>query len=162
MWRIKNVSNKVLFFGFVLSLVVILPVLSTDNNLKVTNINDKKFYHLKFSLNKDNFEVNKKYGFNEGGIFEIFIPKKLFPVLAPNCRENIILRMPWTDETVDNAGQYIGEKKSLYEKLLNIGDNAQEVIIELNPYIRTRGRDVELTRCNVFFRHKNGQYINRI
>jgi hypothetical protein len=31
---------------------------------------------------------------DDWGQFEVFIPKEHFPVAAPNCRKNIILRMP--------------------------------------------------------------------
>lgn len=139
--------------------------LPSSDIVKITTIQGKNYYHIQYELNKTNFKLNRKFGFNEGGMFELFISKELFPIVAPKCRKHIILRMPWTDDTKKNSTQFIEEKKTLYQRLENIGNNKISVIVELNPYIKLveeKTNRIELTRCNVFFRQSGGRYISTL
>lgn len=114
------------------------------------------YYHLQYELIPGKYQVNKRYGFNSGGQFEVLIPKAIFPIPAPNCRENIIVRMPYSGQTE--------RKKALYDQLLE-GKVSTTVTLELNPYVAvttTEPPTFTLTYCNVFFRHKGGDYYNQL
>jgi hypothetical protein len=104
--------------------------------------------------------------FREGGLFEVFIRAQDFPVTAPNCNSGwIILRMPSTLTDEVDAARKINGKKALWDHLRRIYSEkkgSQEVVIELNPYIRvidTKTPKVALVDCNVFFRQAHGAYV---
>ena len=136
------------------------------------------YYHLKFTLTPENTKLaipvaqdsgsknSDEFMFTSWGQFQIFIPKEMFPIEAPNCKQYIILRMPWTNPSVPESDGYIVEKQSLFQQIrrLKTGKNVTtDVIIELNPYVAVKNKDplkVELTGCNVFFRHAHGRYID--
>lgn len=114
------------------------------------------YYHMSYSLVPGEYQVNKAYGFNDGGQFEVLVPKAYFPITAPNCRKNIIIRMPWSANEE--------KKRALYQALLSASEPVP-VTLELNPYIEVLHKqplDLELTYCNVFFRHRNGDYYDRL
>lgn len=114
------------------------------------------YYHMPYLLQPGKYQVNDAYGFNDGGQFEVLVPKQYFPVPAPNCRENIIIRMPWSEHETT--------KKALFETLLS-ARKPVPVILELNPYVKVvqqQPLSLELTYCNVFFRHRNGDYFSRL
>jgi hypothetical protein len=166
-------------------LIIILTIaafnLARGGELQITQSRseDVTYYHIPFSLTPINstLEVppcfqNSQWrpetisAFREDGFFEVFIRARDFPVAAPNCRSDwIILRMP---ATLDNAGQTkvkIAQKRALWDRLQKMysqKSGSQEVIIELNPYIRIIDPalpKVELEYCNVFFRHAHGAYV---
>lgn len=117
------------------------------------------YYHLNFTLPSGHYRVNQEYGFNRGGQFEVLVDKAYFPIAAPNCRQHIIIRMPYS---VNEA-----KKRTLYQALVT--GQSFSVILELNPYVKrlTRTKEVtsdqfELTHCNVFFRHKSGDYFDQL
>ncbi|REL35057.1 hypothetical protein [Thalassotalea euphylliae] len=113
------------------------------------------YYHIQLDLIPNQYRVNERYGFNPGGQFEVFIPKELFPIPAPNCREHIIVRMPYSNNT--------HQKKALFERLSQSKETTR-VTLELNPYLNIVTESplaLELTYCNVFFRHKHGDYYNK-
>ena len=114
------------------------------------------YYHMPYLLQPGKYQVNDAYGFNDGGQFEVLVPKQYFPVPAPNCRRNIIIRMPWSEHEAT--------KKALYETLLTATEPVP-VILELNPYVEVlqeQPLSLELTYCNVFFRHRNGDYYRHL
>ncbi|REL26303.1 hypothetical protein DXX93_06710 [Thalassotalea euphylliae] len=114
------------------------------------------YYHLQYELVPGKYQINQRYGFNSGGQFEVLIPKAIFPIPAPNCRKNIIVRMPYSANTQ--------RKKALYDQLL-AGQVSTTVTLELNPYVtvtNTEPLNFTLTYCNVFFRHKGGDYYNQL
>lgn len=131
---------------------------SAVSNAAPVKVNPGKYsdyYHMRYELKAGEYTVNESYGFNEGGQFEVLVPKVLFPVSAPNCNKNIIIRMPASDTE--------GQKRALYEKLLK----AQSVVVtlELNPYVKVINQsplEFELQYCNVFFRHKSGDYYDAL
>ncbi|WP_422473192.1 hypothetical protein [Endozoicomonas sp. ALB032] len=113
------------------------------------------YYHMQYELKSGEYRVNKHYGFNQGGQFEILVPKKYFPIPAPNCKKNIIIRMP--------ASENEGRKRALYDKLL--AAESVVVTLELNPYVNVTNEsplELELQYCNVFFRQKWGDYYDAL
>ena len=141
-------------------IVFLLTMLLSTTTLAVeVTVNPGKYsdyYHMPYLLVPGKYQVNKTYGFNEGGQFEVLVPKEYFPIPAPNCRKNIIIRMPWSKNEA--------KKRALYEELLS-ATKPIPVILELNPYVKVLHKqplDLELTYCNVFFRHRNGDYYNRL
>lgn len=113
------------------------------------------YYHFNFQLTQQQYQVNQDYGFNSGGQFEVLVDKAYFPIPAPNCRKNIIIRMPYSvNET---------RKRALYDKLSTGVTTA--VTLELNPYVKQINDNpvrFELEYCNVFFRHKAGDYFDQL
>lgn len=113
------------------------------------------YYHLAYQLESGQYRINSGYGFNPGGQFEVFIDKQYFPIAAPNCNSHIIVRMPYSKNEA--------KKLALYQDLVN--GQSRKVILELNPYVKVidlANNKFELTYCNVFFRHKNGDYYDRL
>lgn len=128
------------------------------------------YYHIKFILTADNVHHIKKLGLNftDGGQFEVYIPKEQFPTQAPNCKEYILLRMPWTNPKLPDSISFVKEKRILFEKIEAVkrgGIAAVDVVIELNPYVKVKNINplkLELGGCNLFFRHASGQYIDYV
>lgn len=135
-----------------------LMVLATDGHTQEITVNPGKYfdyYHMEYQLTAGEYTVNTQYGFNPGGQFEIFVPKALFPIPAPNCRKHIIIRMPYS--------QSEDKKRALYESLL--ASETRSVILELNPYVTVVNPEplqLELQYCNVFFRHRAGDYYDKL
>ena len=139
-------------------------VQATDNKPKyVTNYtaSGKPYYHLKFVLDSENLLQVERYTLQEfeqnGGQFEVLLKKSAFPIQAPNCNSNLILRMPWVPPDVDLTLKY-----QLYQSILAVylGHSEQvSVVLELNPYVQESQQGIELTQCNIFFRHANAKYV---
>jgi hypothetical protein len=113
------------------------------------------YYHIQYDLTANQYSINTEYGFNEGGQFEVFVPKQYFPIAAPHCNENIIIRMPYSENEK--------RKRALYDALLS--SKTVTVTLELNPYVNVLNKaplDVELEYCNVFFRHRAGDYYDKL
>ena len=126
--------------------------------------NNKPFYHLLFVINANNLAkletLSKKQFKQNGGQFEVLLKKGGFPVEAPNCKSDLILRMPWVVSPFDLA-----EKYRLYKNIARVAHNLKgsvPVSIELNPYVTVQGNKLILTKCNIYFRHANSQYIPHI
>lgn len=126
--------------------------------------NGKAYYHLTFTLTPDNLmsldHFTTQQFIENGGQFELSVNRSAFPVSAPHCHGDIIVRMPWVPSTVD-----VSKKYQLYQKILAIADSKQGEInlaIELNPYVEKTNEGLQLQHCNVFFRHANHQYIPHI
>jgi hypothetical protein len=127
----------------------------------------KEYYHLEYALKKENIVsldalTDAQLKIN-GGQFEVKINKSVFPIDAPNCKSSIILRMPWTNPELANYEVLIDEKLSAYNEIKKVINSSEAdlvvVVVELNPYVRLKNNKLELTQCNVFFRHANGRYI---
>ena len=64
--------------------------------------------------------------------------------------------MPWSEHETT--------KKALFDELMS-ARKPGPVILELNPYVKVQQEQplsLELTYCNVFFRHRNGDYVNHL
>jgi len=149
----------------ILNLLLILFVIpcALAQEIKVNPGRYSNYYHLAFEITSENSRLNQEYGFTEEGQFEVFIKTKSFPVPAPNCKNEIILRMPAT--LGKNAAGPIQRKRALYnqiQKVIQERQGAVNVIIELNPYVTVLEKNplkLQLEYCNVFFRQSNdGMY----
>ena len=127
----------------------------------------KQYYHLAYTINADNMvkidQLTKQQFDEAGGQFEVFLNKQKFPISAPKCKSNIILRMPWSDE----SNHALEAKYALYQQLTaqkpGAAGKGVTVYIELNPYVKKQGDAFSLTQCNVFFRHNNnGEYLPKL
>src|SRR5665213_31967 len=147
-----------------------------------STIGEQTFYHIKFTLTSSNstFVVAPDYQnsqwrsetnsvFRNDGMFEVFIRAEQFPIPAPHCNGGwIILRMPSTQESGEEAELKIAAKKALWENLKQIyttKSGGLEVVIDLNPYIRVLDPiepKLELEYCNVFFRHAHDSYVSYV
>ena len=141
---------------------------NNESTTYITNITDgKPYYHLMYSLGGENIDsvnqLTKDEFYLNGGQFEVHLKKKLFPIRSPNCKSNIILRMPWVQEN-----DSLDRKYNLYKDITSLregndnNDKKVDVAIELNPYIASDEKGIYLTQCNVFFRNKNGKYVDNI
>lgn len=161
---------------FSLTFFISFALCSDEKTIYTSRGKYEDYYHIKFTLTPDNTLLelkgyNKygtsKYEFSDG-LFEIFIPKDKFPILAPNCREYIILRMPMTMDNVSQKEKFIVEKKALFDRIKKMRETKAgniDVVIELNPYIMVKNKNpltIELTECNVFFRDSGGRYIDYV
>jgi hypothetical protein len=154
-----------LFYIYVLTSSALVEAASGDGIV----MNPGKYgsyYHLLFELNASvvDFQSSDRRP-RTGGQFEIRIRPDKFPVSAPNCRGQLILRMPWTGPAVDNAKKKIAAKEALLKGILALQedrDKSVSVVIELNPYVKIVSQDpliLELTQCNIYFRDAGGAYI---
>jgi len=138
------------------SILVLLIVFQLNaQEIKINSGKYSDYYHIKYELTSGNYSVNSEYGFNKGGQFELFVPKEHFPVAAPNCNDNIIIRMPYS--------KLEANKRALFDSLVD--SKTVSVILELNPYINVLSKaplKIELQYCNVFFRHRAGDYFDRL
>ena len=121
----------------------------------------KPYYHLSYVLNSENLlkvEVYSSQEFEQnGGQFEVELEKSTFPIPAPNCKSNLILRMPWVPPGADLSVKY-----KIYQAILAVHLAQAEtvsVVLELNPYVKETHQGIELTQCNIFFRHANSAYV---
>jgi hypothetical protein len=119
-----------------------------------------------YNLTADNMGHQKNPAFQDGGQFEIRIAKEQFPIPAPHCKSNLILRMPWTDPALDNAATKVQSKRDLYNKIVSLAASSEqplEVQLDLSPFVKEVSSEplgLELTGCNVFFRHEAGAYVS--
>jgi len=138
------------------------------NQIVVNHGKYSDYYHIKYTLKKNNFNLEKNGFSGEDGQFEIYLNKNNFPVSSPNCKDELILRMPSTLSDNKNRNKSIKEKNELYKKIKNVNEgnlNELDVIIELNPYIKVKNKTpltLELEKCNIFFRTKKNNYINTL
>lgn len=105
----------------------------------------------------------------DGGQFEIRILKSALPVTAPECKESVIIRMPWTDVETPDGKTAIGVKEALFHRLdeLRQGQvSSVPVTLDLSPYAKDvmggPSPGVRLTACNVFFRNVGGRYVDNV
>ncbi|NYZ69522.1 hypothetical protein H0A36_26240 [Endozoicomonas sp. SM1973] len=146
-------SSKMRYLLAVFSVIVMSKIQAQEIVVNKGKYSD--YYHMMYKLESGKYKINSNYGFNEGGQFEVLVPKQYFSVPAPNCKENIIIRMPWSDNET--------KKQALYKKL--VAQKEVNVVLELNPYINLVNKKplkVELQYCNVFFRHRSGDYYDSL
>lgn len=126
--------------------------------------NGNEYFHVPYTLTVDNMvdveSISTEQLITDGGQFEILIKKEAFPIRAPNCQANIIARMPWTDQK-----EKLNSRIAAYNDIKSVltGEaTGTDVVLELNPYVDQDENGPYLTRCNVFFRVHQGQYINHL
>lgn len=140
--------------SFFIGCSLVAPLVFQNITVNPGKYND--YYHMRYELIPGQYSMNLEYGFNQGGQFEVLVPKEYFPITAPECNSNIIIRMPYSENG--------SKKRNLYDKLLT-AEKPVLVILELNPYVKVLEEEplkVELQFCNVFFRHKNKDYYDSL
>lgn len=155
-----------------LCIVILLSTLGCENisatnkpHISVYHGKHSDYYHIKYTLTKNNFTTANNIDPNYNGQFEILLNKNTFPIPANNCKKILTLRMPATLRDSKNRIKSIQTKILLFNKIQSVADgkiNSLDVIIELNPYVIIKSKeplDLELENCNIFFRTKNNNYI---
>ena len=164
-------NKKIIYSLFVFLFSSLTNVVGSEGaDVVISTTKGKNYYHLKYSLTKDNIShidlFTKKEIERNGGQFQLLIKKEAFPISAPKCKSDLILRMPWTDSYLTNGQKFINEKNHVYSAIRDVFNSAQndslDVYIELNPYVKRKNGEYELTQCNIFFRQSKGQYIMNV
>ena len=104
--------------------------------------------------------INRKSFETDYGQFEVHIPKGMFPVPAPHCKKNIILRIPGTSPDAPSAKQKLELNWQLFQSIHAVIEGklaSVEVSIEVKhspgiaPYmlLDKQGNPV-LEWCNAF------------
>ena len=74
--------------------------------------------------------------------------------------------MPWTAPDVPAAAEKIAAKQALLARIWALAQAPHAtvpVVLELNPYVAVISHTplrLQLTQCNVFFRHAFGGYVD--
>lgn len=125
------------------------------------------YYHLQYKLTAAAIDFARSDRLaSSGGQFELRLRPEHFPVPAPNCRDSLILRMPWTAPNTPKSAKKIAVKQDLLKRILaieQVPDATVPVVLELNPYVKiisTTPLRLQLTQCNIFFRHAFGGYVD--
>jgi hypothetical protein len=92
----------------------------------------------------------------EWGQFEVLVPKQSFPIPAPNCRKNVILRMPGVTPNAPSREQQLAARWDVFQAVhaLREGKRSQvEFELASGPYLKTdkQGR-LRLQYCNAYIR----------
>lgn len=89
------------------------------------------------------------------GQFEVLIPKQRFPVPAPNCRKNVILRMPAVAPDAPDHELEIRRRWIMFQSLHNLARNRIESVqtrLAAGPYMKfDDDRQPVLEYCNAYF-----------
>lgn len=95
-----------------------------------------------------------------GGQFQLLIPKRQFPLPAPHCRKNIILRMPGTNRTESGAEWRLALRWHLFQTVHAVAEGKidhVDIPIQVKhspgfaPYMRVdKHGHAELEWCNAF------------
>jgi len=125
------------------------------------------YYHLRYDLTAAgiDFPASSKSA-RSGGQFEIRLRPQRFPIPAPRCHGELILRMPWTPPDVQDADAKIEVKRQLLARIRALAEapgDVVTVVLEMNPYVEVVSRDplrLQLTQCNLFFRQAQGGYVD--
>ncbi|ABM03601.1 hypothetical protein Ping_1824 [Psychromonas ingrahamii 37] len=163
--------NKIIYLLFMLLGFLFISACNATSPSVVTSItNNNAYYHLKYSLTKENITYIDSFTGEQfiinGGQFEIRLKKSEFPISSPNCKSDLILRMPWTNPEIVNSYIFIAEKYEVFHYIQNLTKssqpNAVDIYVELNPYVELKEGEFSLTQCNIYFRQSKGQYISKI
>jgi hypothetical protein len=125
------------------------------------------YYHVRYGLTAAAIDFQQSdRSARGGGQFELRVRASRFPIAAPRCRRWIILRMPWTAPSDAGAAEKIAAKVDLLHRIQALRSAPKDVLpvtLELNPYVKAVEHSplrLELTECNVFFRHRLGAYVD--
>lgn len=166
---IRRVTG-VTFAGSLWFCFSLLPVLASSGAVPEIVVNQGRYgpyYHMRFELTVAAIDfAESDRMMRSGGQFELRLHLGHFPVSAPDCRSSLILRMPWTAPSALDAAKKIAAKQALLERILALEQDPEavvSVVLELNPYIEVTSRtplQLQLTHCNLFFRHAFGGYVD--
>jgi hypothetical protein len=139
-------------FIYITSFLIALPLWLLAND---DIVYEGKSIILTYELSSQNIDFSKAIPFrNEDGQFEVRIKKEKFPIPAPHCKNNILLRMPSSSE---KASDEIKMKQKIHSKVVELKSNPVQTLrvrIDLNPYVTVKQKNPfvgELQHCNVFF-----------
>ena len=133
---------------------------------------DRTYHHITLDLGTADLvqppglmDRDLAYTLADGGQFEIYVRPDVLPIDAPGCENGIIVRMPWTNPDLPDAGDAVADKAVLLAAFEALRDGQSESVrttLELAPYLalNASGQPQMLTQCNVFFRHAAGHYID--
>lgn len=120
-----------------------------------------------FNLTQQNIVViepeknisREKFESGMWGLFEVRIPKKLFPVPAPHCRKNVILRIFGVDPDEPDSKQKLEFRWQLFQSLHAVREGkiaSVEVPIDSGPYMKfdKQGNPI-LEWCNAYIDAKS-------
>jgi len=147
-----------------------LPVLASIEPEPAIVINAGRYgpyYHMRFVLTAAaiDFAASDRRA-SSGGQFTLRLYPEQFPIPAPHCRGALIIRMPWTAPNEPAAAEKIAAKRQLLARIVALAQTPHAsvpVVVELNPYVEVTSRAplrLQLTECNVFFRHALGGYVD--
>jgi hypothetical protein len=165
-------------YVYILTLFSSCLVLSGSEEVVVNSLGERDYYHLKISLEVDDFRLTHpeeyfdpqwpestsgvcEFSENSGG-FVIYIKKTTIPVSAPYCKSN------WLKVTMNgrsNSKEDVQTKRELWNRLVAVkaGEILETpVVLELNPYVTVLNEEplmLELDYCNLYFRTAWGAYV---
>ncbi len=94
----------------------------------------------------------------DGGQFQVLIPKERFPIPAPNCRKNVIFRMPGVPHEDPLRSAKLDARWDLFQSLYAVKEGKKEsipVYVASGPYMKTKKDGTrELEYCNAFIKLK--------
>jgi hypothetical protein len=92
---------------------------------------------------------------NDWGQFELLIKKNRFPIPAPNCRNDIILRMPGVVPNALDREKQFDIRWNIFKSLLDLNERKIEqfeIVMSNKPYIKfDKDGKRHLQYCNVYF-----------
>ena len=98
--------------------------------------------------------VTREQFLEDWGQFEVRIPKERFPIPAPHCRKDVILRMPAVPPRASARAQQLEYRWNLFQALLALSENKDakvELPLASGPYIERGSRGArELKYCNAY------------
>lgn len=88
------------------------------------------------------------------GLFEVRIPKKLFPIPAPNCRKNVMLRIFGVDPDERDSKKKLEFRWQLFQSLHAVMEGkiaSVEVPLDSGPYMKfDKQGNPALKWCNAY------------
>jgi hypothetical protein len=159
---------KLVYVIFTLIGITVTGVCKAESSNVITSTtNNRDYHHLKYTLSKENIIsvdlLTKEQFVLRRGQFEVLLKKAEFPIDAPYCKSDLILRMPGTDPDYVDSKMFVEEKFDIYNAIRNIQqsekNSSKDIYVELNPYVKIKNGEFQLTQCNIFFRQAYGRYI---
>jgi len=159
--------HRILVLACVSSQVIVCVARQETPAIVVNSGRYAPYYHMRFDMTAAAIDFSRAdRSVGPGGQFTIRVRAARFPVPAPSCRGDLVLRMPWTAPGVPEAERKVAAKAALLDRLLALEHTPEgrvPVVLELNPYVRVMSQSpltLQLTQCNVFFRQVAGGYVD--
>ena len=94
----------------------------------------------------------------DGGQFQVLIPKEHFPVPAPNCKKNVIFRMPWVSHEDPLRSAKLDARWDIFQSLYAVKEGKKVSIlmyVASGPYMKMKKDGTRvLEYCNAFIKVK--------
>jgi hypothetical protein len=98
--------------------------------------------------------ISREAFYQDWGQFEVRIPKERFPIPAPHCRKNVILRIPGAPPQTPARADQLERRWNLFQALLALSKNKDarvELPLAHGPYVeRGSTGERELQYCNAY------------